>query len=261
MKNIINNKKSLFISVIAVFIVITLPLYDKITNNYLNSSLKQSAITYAVTRSINAAVSIIQESSVTVGVGIEGNLALGQALDPINDATERFSDLLTLSIWTLGSEKIIYELSKLPFFTILIIILAILNIIYKSKILNNILLIFIIIRIFLPFSAAISWYLNKHYFTPNIEKNIKALKPYTKKIDTHNMNESKNIWSKITKTFSETKNSLSNLQESAKFYMSHATQIINAFLNLASLYLSEFLLNVILLPLLLVYLIKNLKLE
>ena len=132
MKNIISkiSKPSLFFSLIAI-IAISIPLYDKITNKYLNSSLKQAAITYAVVRSINAAVSVIQESSLTIGVGIEGNLALGQALDPINDAAERFSDLMTLSLWSLGSEKIIYELSKLPIFTIIIVLLAILNLFYN----------------------------------------------------------------------------------------------------------------------------------
>jgi len=132
-QNLKFDKNALILSLFAIIVVISVPLYDKITNKYLNESLKQAAITYAVTRSINAAVSVIQESSLTIGVGVEGNLALGQALDPINDATERFSDLLTFSLWSLGSEKIIYELSKLPAFTIIIIVLALINIFYNSK--------------------------------------------------------------------------------------------------------------------------------
>lgn len=255
------NKQALFLSLLAILTVISVPLYDKITNSYLNSSLKQSAVTYAVTRSINAAVSIIQESSVTVGVGIEGNLALGQALDPINDATERFSDLLTLSLWALGSEKIIYELSKLPVFTLIIIILALLNLFYKSKILKNTLIVFILIRLFLPFSAVISSYFDKYYFEPNITKNIQTLKPYTKKIEPQNIQSQNSIWDKISNTINDTKNSLKEIQESAHFYIAHTQEIINAMLNLASLYLAKLLLNVILLPLLLIYLIKNMKLE
>ena len=89
-------------------------------------------------------------------MGLEGNIALGQVLDPINDATERFSDLLTLSLWATGAEKAVYEISKLPLFTALILLLAILNLIIKSNFLKYLLIIFIVVRIFLPFSAAIS---------------------------------------------------------------------------------------------------------
>jgi len=254
-------KKNLFIAVFAVFAVLALPLYDKITNTYLNSSLKQSAVTYAVVRSINAAVSVIQESSLTVGVGIEGNLALGQALDPINDATERFSDLLTLSIWSLGSEKIIYELSKLPAFTIITILLALLALFYDSKFLKNMLIIFIAIRLFMPFSATVSHYFDKYYFIPHINESVKALKPYTKEIEAEKTDDNKSLWSKFSNTFENTKNSLAKIQEDAKYYISHAGDIINALISLASLYLAQFILNVILLPLLLIYLIKNMKLK
>ncbi|GAB6073845.1 hypothetical protein [Nautilia lithotrophica] len=264
MKNLFQNikfdKNALLLSLFAVIVVISVPLYDKITNKYLNESLKQAAITYAVTRSINAAVSVIQESSLTIGVGVEGNLALGQALDPINDATERFSDLLTFSLWSLGSEKIIYELSKLPAFTILIIILSLINIFYTSKLLKNILLILIVLRIFMPFSASISYYFNKYYFEPNINSSVQKLKPYTKQIEKPQIKE-ESFWSKFSSTIESTKNSLAQIQEDAKYYISHATDIINALISLASLYLAQFLLNVILLPLLLIYLIKNFKLE
>ncbi|WP_456479630.1 hypothetical protein [Nautilia sp.] len=254
-------KTSLFISLFAVLIVILTPLYDKITNSYLNTSLKHSAVTYAVTRSINAAVSVIQESSLTIGVGVEGNLALGQALDPINDATERFSDLLTLSLWALGSEKIIYELSKLPLFTVLIILLAVLNLFINSNFLKQTLLIFIIIRIFLPFSASLSYYFDKYYFSPNINKAVKILKPFAKNNASIEIKEEKNFWNRISQTVESTKNSLLNIQQETKYYISHSAEIINAFIFLASLYLAQFLLNVLLLPLLLIYLIKNLKLE
>ena len=254
------DKNALILSLFAIIVIISVPVYDRITNNYLNQSLKQAAVTYAVTRSINAAVSIIQESSLTVGVGVEGNLALGQALDPINDATERFSDLLTFSLWSLGSEKIIYEISKLPAFTIIIIILAVLNIFYNSKLLKNTLLILIVLRIFMPFSATVSYYFNRYYFIPNITASVEKLKPYTKKTEKQKIQE-ENFWSKFSSSITNAKNSLIQIQEDAKYYISHATDIINALISLASLYLAQFLLNVIFLPLFLIYLIKNFKLE
>jgi len=254
-------KKNIIIAAVAVFAVIALPLYDKKTNEYLNSSLKLSAATYTVVRSINAAVSVIQESSLSVGVGVEGNLALGQALDPVNDATERFSDLLTLSIWSLGGEKIIYEISKLPLFTFIILFLAVFVVFYNSVFLKKMLVIFIIVRLFIPFSSVISGYLNENYFSPQINKNINTLKPYIKENAYSVDKKNESFWDRFSNTFKNTKNYLAKIQEETKYYIINAGKIINALVSLASLYLAQLVLNILLLPLLLVYTIKNLKLE
>jgi predicted PurR-regulated permease PerM len=112
----------------------------------------------------------------------------------------------------------------------------------------------------MPFSATISFYFDKYYFTPQINSILKKLKPYTKEIEKPEI-QTDSFWSKLSNTIENTKNSLSQIQEDAKFYISHATDIINALISLASLYLAQFLLNILLLPLLLIYIIKNLKLE
>jgi hypothetical protein len=255
------HKYRILISLFAVIVALTLPLYDKIAKTYVNESLKNSAISYAIARAINAGVSVIQESSVTVGVGLEGNIALGQVLDPINDATERFSDLLTLSLWATGAEKAVYEISKLPLFTALILLLAILNLIIKSDFSKNLLLIFIVVRIFLPFSAAISLYLDKYYFTPKITQINNSLKPMVKEVKISEPAQT-GFWNKIKNSFQKAGNSLQNIEENAKFYITNASKIISSLLNLASIYLSQFILNVLIFPLLLIYILKNLmKLE
>jgi len=256
-----NKYKNLLLSFFA-FIVILTPLYNKITENYINNSLKQATISYAITRSINAAVSVIKHSSISIGVGIDGTIALGEALDPIDDATERFSDLLTLSIWTLGSEKVLYEISKFNIFTIIIIVLALINIFYPKKLLQNLLIILIVFKIFIPFDALVSYFFNKYYFNPQIEQNINNLKPLTKNNSLQNLNITDNTFiSKIKYVFNKTTNSLEEIQHLATFYISNTQKIIESFINLAAIYITQFLLNVILLPLFLIYLIKNLKLE
>jgi len=253
-------KPEYIISLIAVLTILFTPLYNKISKQYVDSSLKNAAISYAIARSINAGVSIIKNSSVTLGVGMEGTIALGEVLDPVNDAVERFSDVLTLSVWSLGIEKIIYEISKLPLFTALIIILALLHIFYPSVFTKNLLTAFIIVRLFLPFSSLISTYLNNTYFTPQITKINKILKPTAKEIKI-NTSQKSGFWNKVSSTINETKNSLNVLKENTKYYIHNAATIVKNLLILASVYLTQLLINILLLPLLLIYLLKNVKSE
>ncbi|NOX15125.1 MAG: hypothetical protein GXP61_03710 [Epsilonproteobacteria bacterium] len=222
----------------AIFIFISTPLYDNLSKNYINSSLTKSAITYATLRGLNAAVSVIQESTLTFGIGVEANIAIGQAVDPINDAIERFSDMITLSIWALGSEKIIYELSKTPLMILIVIILSIMGIFIKKDYIKKILMILIIARIFIPFSALISDYTYQEIFKTKIELNLKILSSPPK-----------------------TGNSIESIKKSIVYYTTNSTKFITALLNLSMLYFGRFVLDVLLLPLFLIYLVRILVLN
>jgi len=253
---------NLLLSILAVFIAFSTPLYDSITQKYVDESLKQAAVTYAATRTINATVSVLQNTSIEVGVGLGLDIAAGEMLDPINDATERFSDLLTMSIWVLGAQKIIYLLSKLPVFNIIILILSLMILFINSKVLKNILVFLVILRFFLPFNAIVSEYFNKNFFIPEIEKNLKLLKPFSKTVhfDTKT-SPSEGFWSKFSSTVSNAKTKIDRLNSILNFYIDNADTLIKALISVASLYLAQFLLNVIILPLFLVYVLKNAKLE
>ncbi len=253
---ILASKKELFILLFSIIIFIPT---QNITSKYINNSLKQAGITYLITRSINATVSIIKHSQINFNAGIGGSIAIGEALDPIDDATERFSDLLTLGIWAIGSEKAIYELTNFKIFGILLLVLAILNLFIKNKALYKILLIFIFIKIFIPFSAYISYTADKYYFSPQISKLNKTLLPalshkITLEIET---TQQSSIFDKIKQSLSATTSYIEKIKEISKYYISHSTKIINALLNLGFLYLAKFLLNIIFLPLLLFYIIKS----
>ena len=250
-------KKEIILFLLAIFVAF-IPLYDKITQKYINSSLTQAGVTYLIIRSINATVSVIKHSEININAGIGGSLALGEALDPIDDATERFSDLLTLGIWGLGAEKIIYELSKFKLLAILIIALAFINIFFKSKYLFKIILILIFIRIFMPFSASVSFIADKYYFTPQIEQLNKELNPQ-KTLTISIPQENKNFFEKIRSSFNSTTKYFEEIKQSTKYYINNSAKIINNLLNLGFLYLAKFLLNIVFLPLLLFYSIKILS--
>ena len=89
-----------------------LPVLDTMTDTYFRESIAKAGVAYATCRVINASVSIVKDSSLQLepaGVGI--SLAVGQALDPIDDMTERLSDVLVTAITSLGVQKLAYEIS------------------------------------------------------------------------------------------------------------------------------------------------------
>jgi hypothetical protein len=227
--------KKLVLPIFAIFVFLATPLYDKISQNYINNSLTKSAITYASLRGLNAAVSIVQESSLNLGIAVEANIAIGQVLDPINDAVERFSDMITFSIWALGSEKIIYELSKTPIMIWIVLFIGIASLFIQKDYIEKILLILIITRLFIPFSAVVSDYAYKEVFETKIESNLAILKsPPTVEA------------------------SIESIKKAISYYTSNSTKLITALLNLSMFYFGKFILDVILLPLLLVYIARSL---
>ena len=90
---------------------VQVPILDSTADTYFRDSISKAGASYGVCRVINATVSIIKESSVELepaGVGL--SLAVGQAVDPINDMVERLSDVLVMSITSLGVQKLTYEI-------------------------------------------------------------------------------------------------------------------------------------------------------
>ena len=77
-------------------------LLRPVSQAYLNTVFANALASYGVARGLNALISIMQESSVSAGFVVEGTIALGQVLDPINDLLERFSSLLLLSLASVG---------------------------------------------------------------------------------------------------------------------------------------------------------------
>ena len=78
--------------------------------SYLQSATLKAVAAFAAARGLNAAISTLQESSLSVGVGVSGNLALGQVLDPLNDLVERFSEVMLISSVALGLQQLLLPL-------------------------------------------------------------------------------------------------------------------------------------------------------
>ena len=95
---------------------------DSSATKYVDAGLERAGIAFVTARAFNATVSVFQESELQLepgGVGV--SLALGQALDPVNDLVERFSWVMLASLTSLGIQKFLIEIT--PFVSIQIVLL------------------------------------------------------------------------------------------------------------------------------------------
>ena len=87
---------------ILVALAIILPLawlkpVDGLADAYVQDGLKRALVTFAIARTANGVISVIQESTVNVTFVVGGTLAAGQILDPLNDLVEQFSTLMMVA--------------------------------------------------------------------------------------------------------------------------------------------------------------------
>jgi hypothetical protein len=87
---------------------------DGAAKAHIEAGMARATAAYVMARTLNAVVSVIQESRLQLnpaGVGV--SLALGEALDPVNDLVERFSWVMLLSLTALGTQRVLVEISPL----------------------------------------------------------------------------------------------------------------------------------------------------
>jgi hypothetical protein len=165
-----------------------IPYLDRNADSYFNGAIYKAGATYAVCRGINAGVSVIKESQVNASFGVGITLAVGQLLDPLDDLTERASDILITSIISLGIQKILYELSVQIFMRLLAIAVlfwVMVSFCHKEwsktaqRIAFKTIFLIIAVRLCLPISAIISSGLDSCYFSPQIDETQNALKVFS----------------------------------------------------------------------------------
>ncbi|WP_457560855.1 hypothetical protein [Caminibacter sp.] len=249
-KALLDLRKNKFLWIFIFSFIFLIPFYNSYTENYYKENLKTSALAYASARSINAVVSVIKNSSIELGIGVNSSIAIGEILDPINDAVERLSDILTVSIWSSGAEYILYKLTLLMPFYILVLSIALINIFLKNQILLKLTLILLILRLFMPFASGISYFADKIYFTPEIEKNVKIL-------NSENKGDIQKLLNQETSFFSKIKISYEEIKSKMRYFFENSAKIINAIIEIGAVYLTKMLLNIIILPLLLLYILKE----
>lgn len=111
-------KNYFFISLVVFTVLLSwLEAIDRHTAEYIDGALVQATATFAIARAFNAIVSVLQEFTVSI---FTFEIAIGQALDPINDLVEQFSSLMKLALGSLIMQKVILEIVSENFFKIIL---------------------------------------------------------------------------------------------------------------------------------------------
>jgi hypothetical protein len=247
---------------------IKLPGIDKIADDYFSESIKAATISYATARGVNAVVSVVKESHLELapaGVGV--TIAAGQVLDPIDDMTERLSSIMVAAIASLGIQKIGFEISKaLAFKTIAIVLLLTIPLLWlnSSSLITllqpaiKICLILLLLRFMLPASALISDSLYSNWLQPGIEDSVEKLT-----IVSNSYNEMSNMPAEQNNGFfsSMTAGAADKVEKTRAAFMNmveNAENIISALLQLMTAYLAIFIVQLLLLPLFMLWVLVSL---
>lgn len=239
-----------------------LPYLDENTDTYFTESMTKAGLAYGVCRIVNASVSVIKESQIQVepaGMGV--SLAAGQALDPLDDMTERASNILVTAIVSLGIQKIAYEVCVAfapPVIGAALFIFILFSFIKgeRARGLRGIVLKTIILlavaRLCLPASSVINAYLYDNYFSPQIIMAKDALtmtSPELERLKDMTMPEADGVVETVKSGFSFVSKKTSDLSAALKAMIINMGSMISNLMKLSYLYVAIFAVQVILLPL------------
>ncbi len=258
--------KSILLSVIAVALFmlpgLELPYVDKNTDTYFTDSMTKASLAYGVCRVVNASVSVIKESQIQVepaGLGV--SLAAGQVLDPLDDMTERASNILVTAIVSLGIQKIVYELCVSfapPVIGVAVLILVGVSLIkgdragaIRRTVLKTIILL-AVARLCLPASSVINAYLHDDYFSPQItmaKDSLAMTSPELERLKDMTMPEADGVVETVKSGFNYVGEKTSDLGAALKSMVKNMGSMISNLMKLSYLYVAIFVVQVVLIPL------------
>jgi hypothetical protein len=242
---------------------IKIPGLDHKTNTYFMEAMTKAGLAYATCRAINASVSIVKESTLQLepaGVGI--SLAIGQVLDPIDDMTERLSDVLVTAITALGIQKLAFEISLTlapPIFAFFLCLLSLLiwfdsdRIAGLQKNLLRILVLIAVARFCLPISSLANDFVHHHFFADQIAQANEELalgSAELEQLKEFSLPEMDGLLGTIENSTALLKQKSIQLKDALVSTVYNMGDMIENLLKLTFLYVGIFIIQVILLPLL-----------
>lgn len=245
-----------------------MPLVDSGTDDYFGEAITKAGVAYATARAINASVSVIKESNLQLepaGIGV--SLAIGQLLDPVDDMTERLSAVLVTAITSLGVQKLSYDIgvSLAPAAAaILLLVLSVLVWSGKSRVaalqffLVRLLVLVAALRFCLPLSSLANAYIYETYFAQQIAETSDELQLQTRNFDQFenlSLPESSGILGAIENSGSFIKQKSLAFKNALQGSVTNMAAIIDNLLQLTFLYVGIFFLQVMIFPLLILWII------
>jgi predicted nucleic acid-binding Zn-ribbon protein len=102
--------------VMSVILICWFGFIDQYAEEYINSSIATSLVSFGIAKGFNATVSVL--STITLQAPFVGSIQIGELLDPLNDLVEDFSTIMKYSISSLLIQKLIVEILQTIHFKI-----------------------------------------------------------------------------------------------------------------------------------------------
>lgn len=238
------------------------PQIEEKTDAYFAETMTEAAVAFGTARVLNGAISVIKESSVSaepMGVGV--NLALGQALDPLDDVIERLSDVLFTTIVALSIQKIVYEIVgavALGVVAALLVVAGITAFFSRrervrafSAWLRKAALVLMLVRVALPCTALISDVVETRFFAPRLAECRERLQLW--RVETPDckfeFSEEDGPFDVVRKATAKTKEIAVATGDALASLVENAGAIVAVSLEIAGLYVALFVVQVLFLPL------------
>ena len=187
---------------------------DTLSKTIVDDSLKEAVIVFGVAKGLNAAISMAQGTQITAIPGFI--IAIGEALDPLNDLVEQFSWVMLASITSLGIQKILSNIIVGNLYTILLVgSVALFNLWLYVRFRDDqkirayfmrFVTMLIFLRIAIPLMAVANIYIYEHYVKHdyNIEKTQMAVSQSSQELQAINSataTPNRGFWDSVSEKF------------------------------------------------------------
>ena len=244
---------------------IPLPVLDERANAYFEETLKASTIAYAATRGVNAVVSVLKESQIEVSpVGVGINIAAGQILDPIDDMTERLSSVIVASIVSIGIQKIGYEIGQAISFKIMsVIILFFIPLVWLNFKGKDYLLciglkacfILLLLRLLLPMSSMVNDIFYQKVLKGSMDKSLQGLSIVSSNYEDISSLEKEKKQGFFSSIAGSAQEKVEKTKKAFLQVVDNIEKIISSLLELTTMYVAMFVIQILVLPLLMLWLV------
>jgi hypothetical protein len=245
--------------------LVKLPLIDAEADAYFTKSIKTATVAYATIRGVNAVVSVLKESEIELspaGVGV--NIAAGQILDPIDDMTERLSDVVVASIVSLGIQKVGYEIGEaISFKAIAVILLLIIPAVWAgikgadkyTGVLLKIGLILLLLRFLLPAASLLNDSFYQNVLKERVEQSVESLSIVStsyQDLSTLEGKEDSGFFSSLTGSGD---GRIARAKQAFLKVIDNVEQIVESLLMLTTLYVIAIIMQILVVPLAILWLL------
>ncbi len=217
---------------------------DTTADEQVDAGLKRALISFAAARALNAVISVAQGTEVAVepgGVGVV--FTPGEALDPINDLVEQFSNLMLLASVSFGVQKVLLSVGIYWVVALLLSATALAWVLLRLRReaapawLSRLLVILLMVRFAVPLSVIGTDWLFRQFMAQDYQASQQVIDTASGRLGTLNAESSaaanqnmldtiKNWWSKNA----DLKAQFDRLRQAAEQSVEHVIRLMVIFL-------------------------------